>query len=140
MYTRITFFLFAAVAASIVAAQTPTVRIVPVSRTSPASGQEMFNNYCAACHGKQGRGDGPAAAAMTKVPPDLSRIAARNNGKFPDLHVLNAISGNEPMAAHGSADMPAWGEVLRSLNSGTSDTVLLRLSNLTDYVKSLQVK
>src|SRR5579863_7414040 len=63
----------------------PTIKRIPVSPTSAASGREMFNTYCAACHGKEGRGDGPAAPALKKAPADLTTIAARNNGKFPEL-------------------------------------------------------
>ena len=108
MYTRVLLFLLAAGAPAFCGAQPPTVKLLPVPRTSPTSGQEMFTTYCAACHGKEGKGDGPAATAMKKMPTDLTVIAARNNGKFPDLQVLHAISGDQTIAAHGSNDMPVW--------------------------------
>jgi mono/diheme cytochrome c family protein len=138
MFTRIALVLCAFTAAAAFAQNPPIVKKVPVSRTSPASGPEMFANYCASCHGKEGRGDGPVVAALKKAPPDLTIISARNNGAFPELQVLHAISGEAGIPAHGSLDMPVWGEVFRSLNSGSSDLIRMRLSNLTDYVKSLQ--
>ncbi len=35
---------------------TPGVKKSPVVRTNPASGAEMFNTYCAVCHGKACQG------------------------------------------------------------------------------------
>jgi mono/diheme cytochrome c family protein len=61
------------------AAQT-TVKQTPVTRTSPASGKEMFTSYCAVCHGPSGKGDGPAANALTKKPADLTQLTAKNGG------------------------------------------------------------
>lgn len=139
MFPRIAVLLFASTTLAVLSAQTPpTVKKVQVARTSPASGPEMFANYCASCHGKEGRGDGPVVAALKKAPADLTTISARNNGAFPELQVLHAISGEAGIPAHGSLDMPVWGEIFRSMNSGTSDLIRMRLSNLTDYVKSLQ--
>lgn len=42
----------------------------PVTPTpqSLAKGKELYLNHCAACHGKDGRGDGPAAAGMNPSP------------------------------------------------------------------------
>jgi mono/diheme cytochrome c family protein len=35
------------------------------------SGQDIFNNHCAMCHGTDGRGNGPAAAALNPPPADF---------------------------------------------------------------------
>jgi mono/diheme cytochrome c family protein len=110
-----------------------------VTRTSPSSGKEMFTEYCAVCHGAMGKGDGPAASALKKAPADLTQLTAKNGGKFPDIRVMRYISGEDAVAAHGTRDMPMWGEVFHSLNRDQG-TTQLRISNLTDYVKGLQAK
>ena len=73
----------------------------------------MFREYCAACHGSAGKGNGPAAAALKAVPADLTTLSARNGGKFPDVRVRRYIEGLDEIAAHGSRDMPVWGKALR---------------------------
>ena len=60
--------------------QKPEIKHVPVSHTSAASGKEMFTQYCASCHGKEAKGDGPASAALNTPPPDLTRLAKKNDG------------------------------------------------------------
>jgi mono/diheme cytochrome c family protein len=116
------------------------VQKVPLQPTSPTSGKEMFTTYCAVCHGKEGKGDGPAATALKKRPADLTQLARKNNGTFPDIHVANFITGEGVVAAHGNRDMPISGELFRSLSPGDGDRdmVKLRVANLTDYIKSLQ--
>src|SRR6266536_170947 len=84
---------------------------VPTTPTSPASGQQMFNQYCAVCHGKDAKGGGPAASALKKSPANLTTLAAHNNGKFPELRIYSTIQGDPDMPAHGSKDMPVWGNV-----------------------------
>ena len=95
----------------------------------------MFDTYCAVCHGKDGTGNGPAAKALVKAPADLSRISARNNGTFPDIRVRRYIEGLDEVPAHGTRDMPMWGDLFRSLNR---DTAQIRIAGLAEYLKSLQ--
>jgi len=118
------------------------VKRVPVNPTNPTSGAQMFKEYCAVCHGLDAKGSGPAASALKKAPSDLTTITARNNGKFPQLHIYSVIQGDPEVPAHGSKDMPVWGSVFQSMNSGTNATavVQLRISNLTDYIKTVQAK
>ena len=114
------------------------IKKVPIQSTPVASGKEMFNTYCAVCHGTAGKGDGPAAAALKKRPADLTLLARKNNGAFPDVHVMNFITGDDVVVAHGSRDMPIWGDLFRYLSPNDQAVVKLRVSNLADYVKSLQ--
>lgn len=95
----------------------------------------MFRAYCSVCHGRGGQGDGPAASALKKLPADLTQLSRKNYGKFPAYHVANVIQGADVTAAHGSRDMPIWGNVFRTLGQ---DTVKLRVDNLTAYIQSLQ--
>lgn len=128
-----------AIAILALSAQTPPViKKAPANQTSPTSGKQMFMEYCAVCHGKEGKGDGPAAPALKKAPADLSTLSARNGGKFPDIRVARYIEGQDEVTAHGSRDMPVWGAVFHSI--GDTAATALRVSNLTDYVKSLQAK
>ena len=119
--------------------QQTTVEKMPIRHTSPASAQDMYFAYCAACHGKDGKGDGPAASALKVSPPDLTTLAQRNNGVFPRDRVYGTINGQVAIAAHGSKEMPVWGRLFHSMETDNSLT-LLRLKNLTDYIESLQVK
>ena len=122
-----------------VAVAQPKVQTVVPKDVSPANGKAMFMEYCAACHGPDGKGGGPAAAALKKAPADLTQLSSHNNGKFPDVRVSRYIEGMDTVQAHGTRDMPIWGDVFKSLNAGTA-AATMRVSNLTDYVKSLQAK
>jgi mono/diheme cytochrome c family protein len=139
--TGITLFIVM-VAASAVAqtAKKPQVQTVPAKYTSPASGQEMYDAYCASCHGSKGMGNGPAAPAMKAPVPDLTTLAKSHNGEFPALMVTQAIAGDTKVAAHGSKDMPVWGPVFSHLAQQRNGEIQQRLHNLTAYVGSLQAK
>jgi mono/diheme cytochrome c family protein len=123
--------------------QPKTIKNVPIKYTSPTSGQEMYKSYCAACHGKTGKGDGPAASALKQPPPDLTALASNNNGKFPGDRVAHVLGFGVGVPAHGTKDMPIWGPLLGSLqgSSTTADALVqLRIANLTKYIESLQSK
>jgi hypothetical protein len=122
-----------------------TIKKVPITQTSAASGQEMFNSYCAACHGTSGKGDGPAASEFKTPPTNLTIICPKSQcGKFPDGYIAQVIgTGAQNAKAHGSKDMPVWGPLFGSLNrtsSTKSAQVQLRINNLSEYIESLQVK
>jgi mono/diheme cytochrome c family protein len=117
----------------------PSIKMIPPSSTSAASGPEMFATYCAVCHGKSGKGDGPAAAALKSAPTDLTQMTHRNAGKFPELQVLESITQDVQIGSHGDREMPVWGPVFKSID--TSNTLWrLRAQNLTAYIKSIQAK
>jgi mono/diheme cytochrome c family protein len=130
--------VLALAALAVASAQPPAIKKVAITPTPADSGAAMFVNYCASCHGRDGRGDGPAAAALKKAPRDLTQLTIRNQGKFPELAVYEMITGDQMVAAHGDREMPVWGDVLKSLNGKDDMMVKLRISNLTSYLKSLQ--
>jgi mono/diheme cytochrome c family protein len=139
MHSRYTAILVLLLSCGVVAGQdTPQIKKTTVKATSAASGKEMYVQYCASCHGKEGKGDGPAAGALKTPPANLSTLTERNNGSFPALKVSQMIQGDEAQIAHGSRDMPIWGQVFHQ--SENYSTVKLRVANLTDYIKSLQAK
>jgi mono/diheme cytochrome c family protein len=113
------------------------VKREPIKPINDVSGAATFNAYCTVCHGTSGRGDGPAAKALTKPPADLTEIAKRNGGKFPATAVRMTIIGENTMPAHGSRDMPMWGPVFRSTDGSI---VELRLRNVITYLERMQAK
>lgn len=121
-------------------AQQPKVVNVPARQTPASSGREMFAAYCASCHGRDGKGGGPAAAALKVPATDLTQLSRQNGGKFPARGVAKTISGEAGIPAHGSKEMPVWGPVFMSMSQQHESVARLRLANLTDYIKSLQQK
>ena len=103
----------------------------------PFEGEELFKEYCAACHGVDATGNGPAALALRKPPPDLTRISHRNGGTFPRESVKDYISGESDILAHGSRDMPIWGPIFRQVDRDY-ELGQIRLHNVTVYLEKLQ--
>ena len=104
------------------------------------SGMAMYKQYCAACHGLEGKGDGPAAFTLKTPPADLTTLAARNMGKFPREYVENILRFGPGLKAHGSSDMPTWGSIFQMIDKNNERAVQQRVKNLTDYIASLQAK
>lgn len=100
-------------------------------------GKQLFLRHCAACHGREGTGRGPAATSLKTTPTDLTQLKERNRGTFPRLEVVRFIDGERPVAAHGSDEMPVWGRVFRPQRSGSAGASP-EIYALTDYIKSLQ--
>jgi mono/diheme cytochrome c family protein len=118
----------------------PTVKHVPISNTPSNSGKEMFNSYCAVCHGKDGKGAGPAASALKTTPTDLTQLAKNGGGKYPSSHVAAVIKGQATTPSHGSQDMPVWGPLFSSISQGHEGQVQQRITNLVTYIDTLQAK
>ena len=105
------------------------------------SGETMYKQYCAACHGADGKGHGPAALMLKAPPADLTTLARRHDGKFPYDYVSGILRfGPGPTVLHGSADMPIWGPIFQYLDKNDERTVQHRIKNLCDYLASLQEK
>jgi mono/diheme cytochrome c family protein len=105
------------------------------------SGEELFGRFCAACHGAQGRGDGPVAGSFTIEVPDLTLIARRAGGAFPRDRVVRIIDGRHTIGAHGSRTMPVWGEDLSRLEIGNPEAESATravIERLADYLGRLQ--
>lgn len=120
--------------------QQKTIKHVPVKPTSAASGPEMYTNYCAVCHGTDGKGNGPAAQSLKTPPPNLTTLARTNGGKYPSLKVASVIRGEANLPAHGTKDMPVWGSLFWQMSQGHEGEVQQRIVNLNEYIESLQVK
>jgi mono/diheme cytochrome c family protein len=116
------------------------VNITPTVAQSLRAGSETFTFYCASCHGRGGKGDGPAAPALATKPPNLTTLAARNRGLFPAARVKAFIAGGPvTVPAHGSSEMPVWGPIFKVLDP--SDTLAdARIENVVAYIQSIQVR
>jgi mono/diheme cytochrome c family protein len=114
--------------------------VIAVQKTAPVSGKQMFTSYCAPCHGADGRGNGPVASELKEKPADLTAIARNNGGKFPSSHIATVLDYGMEIPAHGSSQMPVWGPVLGRMDKQHPDQRLLRISNLSQYLRSIQTK
>jgi len=117
-----------------------TVKREPAQMTSPSSGKEMFVSYCAPCHGKNAKGDGPASTALKQLPADLTTLSKRNGGKYPTDKVNAVLRGQANLMAHGDQEMPVWGPVFWRMSGGKEEIVQMRIANLNRYLESLQEK
>ncbi|HTB91788.1 MAG TPA: cytochrome c [Candidatus Sulfotelmatobacter sp.] len=124
--------------ASPAAAQDKVIKKAPVQQSDPTSGKAMYTSYCAACHGPAGKGDGPAASELKVAPVDLTQLAKNNGGKFPADHIHAVLDFGAKAPAHGTNEMPVWGTLFRALDQNDQVKVNLRISNLVEYVKTLQ--
>jgi len=114
----------------------------PVPHT--ASGEMLYKEFCASCHGASGRGDGPGAASIGKIPADLTRINVRNGGSFPTAYVISTIDGYT-RAEDGDLAMPEFGVmmedqpmVLVDTGDGIVTPVPRPLYALAEYLRTIQ--
>ena len=104
------------------------------------AGPDLFQFYCATCHGPDGRGKGPVAAALKTPPADLTKIAERRGGAFPRAELVGFVSDGPALtAAHGTMDMPVWGPIFRGLDA-SDPRARIRIDNLVSYLESMQTK
>ena len=127
------------------AAEKEAVVEVPLTWQEAAlgDGERLYVELCAVCHGIDGTGDGPAAGALAKPLPDLTAIAAANDGVFPRTRIEKAIRGEAEVESHGSLEMPIWGRAFfdarPDFKQGQRWAVAQqRIFNLTEYLESIQ--
>lgn len=113
-------------------------------------GKREYDNNCAACHGVTGKGNGPYAGIINTPVPDITILQKSNGGVFPYDRVYQMIDGREDVKAHGTRDMPIWGneynakatayysDYLRDYSS--EGFIRGRILALINYVYSLQEK
>jgi len=73
-------------------------------------GKSEFQSSCASCHGADAKGKGPVSDQLKIPPPDLTMLAKNNNGVFPTNALYETIYGSKTIPAHGTREMPIWGE------------------------------
>lgn len=116
------------------------IACAPAPQAAP--GAADYAQFCASCHGGGGKGDGPAAAALTPPPADLTRISARAGGRFPRLQVMGRINGYT--MGRSDSHMPQFGRlldgptVMHDPGDGITAPTPARLVALVEYVEALQ--
>ncbi len=113
-------------------------------RVDPAlasMGEPYFAAYCASCHGPSGEGNGPAASKLDPPPADLTRIAARRRGAFPDGEVAIRIDGRFDAPERGAREMPIWGQRFGESvpEAGVGESLARgKIAVLVEYLKAIQ--
>jgi mono/diheme cytochrome c family protein len=122
--------------------------LAPAYATAQSVGEAEFMNSCATCHGTDGTGQGPMAGFLVGSLPDLTTLSERNDGVFPVTRVYSTIDGTTTIGAHGSREMPVWGnryaaEGARGANPDfraeeAEVFARFRVLALTEYLASIQ--
>jgi mono/diheme cytochrome c family protein len=113
------------------------------SQEPSVEGAELYANYCSACHGALGEGDGPVAAVMQVNVPNLRTLASRANGEFPRESVRAFIDGRNLPVSHGDRRMPIWGNVFQWEEGNTAQSEAAanrRINAIVDYLEQIQYK
>ena len=120
-------------------ASAQTAKATTFNPTTAVSGKVLYGQYCAACHGADGKGSGPAANALKQRPTDLTQMSRQNSGTFPEDRFMKMMNGETGTSAHGSADMPIWGSDFRKTAS-SPNLAQDRIYSLMNYIESMQAK
>ena len=111
-----------------------------MTKTSAINGKQVYASYCASCHGVDGRAQGPVASALKIPPADLTVLSRDNHGEFPDAHIVSVLQNGAEINSHGSPEMPVWVPILGKMNQNGPQDRMLRISNLSRYLETMQVK
>ena len=136
---------FAAVTVGLIAAGHVTAQIKPASKPYEqliysVRGPDLFRAHCAACHGLDGKGDGPVGAALKVRPANLTVLSKNNAGKFPVKLIQNFIEGSDlSLISHGTREMPVWGPIFHQVEED-QDFGNVRVQNLIKFLQSIQQK
>ena len=130
--------VFTSLAGLALMAGSPKIQESQLPATYVPSGRQIYKQYCAACHGSDGRGNGPVAPSLRKPPADLTTLAKRHGGAFPDEYVTNVLRFGLGFSAHGSSEMPVWGPIFQDMEQHNEAAVRQRINNLCEYLESIQ--
>jgi mono/diheme cytochrome c family protein len=115
---------------------------MPFTPGGGETGEQIYRRACAPCHGADGRGNGPDAAALRVPPADLTMLTARAGGTFPRTYVIETITGARRVREHGAGEMPVWPDRFEPSGQGATAVASLyaqqRTAALADYVETLQ--
>ena len=101
------------------------------------NGRALFATYCASCHGVTGRGNGPAAEELRRRPADLTQYAKQNGGIFNGARIHSIVDGRT-VKAHGTIEMPVWGDAFKWREGLPEDAIKARIEALVRYLETIQ--
>ncbi len=103
-------------------------------------GQKYFLRYCASCHGTNGAGDGPVAKSLTRPPTNLRLLSDKYGSPLPAARLADLIDGRDAVRAHGTSEMPVWGERLYALGEGERGELGISevMGKLVAYLDTIQ--
>jgi mono/diheme cytochrome c family protein len=123
---------------SVAASGEPVVDRSQLPPTYIPPGDQMFRQFCATCHGADGKGHGPLSYSLKTPPADLTTLAKRHGGKFPYSYVSDVLLFGTKVPPHGSQEMPTWGPLFRYLDKPSEAAVRQRIKNISNYLATLQ--
>jgi mono/diheme cytochrome c family protein len=139
--TRMACVLSAVVAFAASMPSTASAQQTAEAVASGSDGGSIYKTYCAVCHGKEGKGDGPLAEDLRFRPSDLTTFAKRGGGKYDALKMYRIIDGRDPIKGHGGPDMPVWGDAFRRTTERYSEEkVKARIDALVGHLRDIQAK
>jgi mono/diheme cytochrome c family protein len=101
------------------------------------TGRALFVTFCASCHGMLGRGDGPIAHEWRRRPANLTELAKGNGGFFNAERVHDIVDGRA-VKAHGTTEMPIWGDEFKWREGVPEDAIRARVDALVGYLETIQ--
>jgi mono/diheme cytochrome c family protein len=101
------------------------------------TGDQLYKEFCAVCHGVDGKGSGPAASALKVTPTDLTQFSRRNGNKSIDFKMRSIINNKDAVGAHGTSEMPIWGQIFNSI-SPSATFAQMRVDALVQYLQTIQ--
>ena len=123
------------------AALLTTIGAAQAAESVESAGKARYAQDCAFCHGDDAKGNGPYALILKKQPTDLTQLAKANGGQFPFDKVYASVDGRTRPLAHGTAEMPIWGQEWRiEEGAGTEAALRGRLLEVMMYLRSIQAK
>lgn len=105
-----------------------------------SDGHRYFIQYCASCHGPDGLGDGPVAKSLSMPPANLRSLGDKYGMPLPAHRIAELIDGRDTIRAHGTRDMPVWGERLYEVGEGNKGEVGIGevITKIIDYLDTIQ--
>lgn len=73
----------------------------PYGPEAAPQGAEVFQVYCASCHGETGHGDGPAGASLVPAPKDLVELQLKVEDDYLFWRISDGKSGTAMVAWKG---------------------------------------
>jgi hypothetical protein len=103
-------------------------------------GHKYFVQYCASCHGTDGKGNGPVASALSRQPANLRMLSDKYGLPLPGYRLAQVIDGRDTVRAHGSREMRVWGErlyVVGDVNRGEMEVGEI-IGKIIAYLNTIQ--